>query len=65
MKRQHLITATIVIGIGIVLIAMWFYSHQEVQNFEQKCQARNLQVFEIANQQVCRDHDTGALYAPD
>jgi cell division protein FtsL len=64
MRRNHLITAAIIVGIGIVLVAMFLYSRQEVQSFKQKCEAKNLQVYEIGDQQVCRDHDTGALYAP-
>jgi hypothetical protein len=64
MKRSHLITAAVIIGIGIVLLAMFFYSQREVQNIAQKCQAKNLEVFELADQQICREPSSGQLYAP-
>jgi cell division protein FtsL len=64
MTRHHLITAAIIIGIGIILVAMFLYSQREVQNIAQKCQAKNLEVFELADQQICREPSTGQLYAP-
>jgi Ni/Fe-hydrogenase subunit HybB-like protein len=64
MKRHHLITAAIIIGIGIVLVAMFLYSQREVKNIAQRCQAKNLEVFELADQQICREPSSGQLYAP-
>jgi uncharacterized membrane protein (DUF106 family) len=64
MKRHHLITAAIIIGISIILVAMFLYSQREMQNIQQKCQAKNLEVFELADQQICREPSTGQLYAP-
>jgi hypothetical protein len=63
-RRNHLVAAAVIIGIGIILLAMFFYSQREVKNIAQKCQAKNLEVFELADQQICREPSSGQLYAP-
>jgi hypothetical protein len=62
--HRHLITAGIVIAIGVVLLAMFFYSHHTTLELEANCQAKGLEVFQIGDDKVCRDHSTGLLYAP-
>ena len=64
MKRQHLITAAIIIGIGIMLVGLYVYSARETKQEADWCATKGLLVYEIGDKQVCRDRDTGLLYAP-
>jgi hypothetical protein len=64
MKRHHLIAATVIIVIGLIGVAMYFYSAQESKREVGWCQTKGLEVYAIDSNQICRDHDTGLLYAP-
>jgi hypothetical protein len=62
--NRHLITAAILVGIGVVLLAMFLYTRHGAMELEANCQAKGLEVFQIGEDKVCRDHSTGLLYAP-
>jgi hypothetical protein len=63
-KRHHLITASIIIVIGAVLLAMFLYTRHEALDIEANCAAKGLEVYQIGEDKVCREHSTGLLYAP-
>ncbi|HEX4199973.1 MAG TPA: hypothetical protein VHY59_00535 [Chthoniobacterales bacterium] len=62
--NRHLITASIIIVIGAVLLAMFLYTRHEALDIEANCQAKGLEVYRIGEDKVCREHSTGLLYAP-
>jgi hypothetical protein len=62
--NRHLITAAIIIVIGAVLVAMFFYTRHQSLELEANCQAKGLEVFRIGDDKVCREPSTGLLYAP-
>jgi hypothetical protein len=64
LRRRHLLVAGIIIAVGLVLLGFYFKNLETVKSDEQKCAAKGLEVFEIEGTQICRDHDTGLLYAP-
>jgi uncharacterized protein HemX len=64
MTHRQLMTSAIVIAVVGLGAVMYYYAHHAVVDQQQKCQAKGLDIFEIADQQLCRDHSTGLLYAP-
>lgn len=58
-RRRYLVAALLVIVVG--LISLYYFGHNErVQN----CAAKGLEIFPLGNVEICRDRDTGLLYAP-
>jgi hypothetical protein len=61
-KRRHLVAALLIILVG--LIALYYFAHTGAVEQAGKCSAKGLEIFQLDNSQICRDHDTGLLYAP-
>jgi hypothetical protein len=62
-KRRHLVAALLIILVG--LIALYYFEHQGAAVEEaSKCSAKGLAIFQVGNVEICRDRDTGLLYAP-
>jgi hypothetical protein len=62
--NRHLITAAIIIAIGALLLAMFLYTRHGELELEANCAAKGLEVYQIGEDKVCREHSTGLLYAP-
>jgi hypothetical protein len=61
-KRRHLVAALVVIIAG--LVALYYFEHSSPVEEAGKCSAKGLEIFQVGNAEICRDHDTGLLYAP-
>jgi hypothetical protein len=62
--KRHLVTATLILAIGFVVAALGYYWHQGATEHQATCQAKGLEPYRLGSQQICREHDTGLLYAP-
>jgi hypothetical protein len=61
-KRRHLVAALLIIIAG--LVALYYFAHTGSVEQAGKCSAKGLDIFQVGNVEICRDHDTGLLYAP-
>lgn len=62
LKSRHLVAALLIILVG--LAGLYYYGRQSAVDIAGKCSAKGLDIFQLDNNQICRDHDTGLLYAP-
>jgi hypothetical protein len=61
-RRRHLVAALLIILVG--LVGLYYFQHSGAVEEASKCSAKGLDVFPVGNTEICRDHDTGLLYAP-
>jgi hypothetical protein len=61
-KRRHLVAALLIIIAG--LVALYYFQHSNPVEEASKCATKGLDIFQVGNVEICRDHDTGLLYAP-